>query len=129
MVRPGLDRGETPTARSNYTASVVCLHTVLRGTCFAFAYTCFIYIYIYTHTYIGIYVRSEGRRRDKTRIDETFVVLSSSSGKWDIPLVGTEWEKDENRDNRLGYYFSNVGGTTVHRSFRLKKKKHNLFQE
>lgn len=83
------------------------------------------------HTYIGIYVRSEGEtRRDKTRIDETFVVLSSSSGKWDIPLVGTEWEKDENRDNRLGYYFSNVGGTTVHRSFRLKKKKkHNLFQE
>lgn len=65
-----------------------------------------LYIYIHAHIHRYICSRSEGRRRDKTRIDETFVVLSSSSGKWDIPLVGTEWEKDENRDNRLGYYFS-----------------------
>lgn len=66
-----------------------------------------LYIYIHAHTHIHQYICAAGVKgeTEKERQDETFVVLSSSSGKWDIPLVGTEWE---NRDNRLGYYFSNV---------------------
>lgn len=65
------------------------------------------YIYTHAHTHIHQYICAAGVKgeTEKERQDETFVVLSSSSGKWDIPLVGTEWE---NRDNRLGYYFSNV---------------------